>query len=129
MQKVTIDILGFAKATARGKKYILVIVDNLATWAEALLMPDERAETVAKLLVEKFVCRYDIPSNSTATKGNNSKLSYFRKCAFCYRLARHGQRLSIHNPMAQQDNLGPTGKDSSGQPIRVGQQTPVCRSN
>ncbi len=82
MQKVTIDILGFEKATSRGNKYILVIVDTLTKWAEALPMPDERAETVAKLLVEEFVCRYGIPSQLHSDQGRQFEATVFQEmCA------------------------------------------------
>ena len=47
LQRVTIDIQGFEKTSARGNKYVPVIVDTLRKWAEALPMPDEKAETVA----------------------------------------------------------------------------------
>ena len=82
LQRVTIDILGFERATSRGNKYILVIVDTLTKWAEALPMQDERAETVAKLLVEEFVCRYGIPSQLHSDQGRQFEAAVFQEmCA------------------------------------------------
>ena len=79
MQKVTIDILGFEKATSWNNKYILVIVDTLTKWAKALSMPDKRAETVAKLLVEEFVCRYGIRTQLHSDQGRQFDAAVFQE--------------------------------------------------
>jgi transposase InsO family protein len=61
LQKVAVDILGpLDPPTARGNRYILVIVDYFTKWLEALPMPDQRAETCAEKFVSEFVSRFGI---------------------------------------------------------------------
>jgi transposase InsO family protein len=77
LQRVTVDIMGFERATAKGNRYILVIVDTLTKWAEAYAMPDEKAETVARLLVEEFVCRMGIPAQLHSDQGRQFEAAVF----------------------------------------------------
>jgi transposase InsO family protein len=79
MQKVTIDILGFERPTTRGNRYILVAVDTLTKWAEALPMPDERAETVARALVEDFICKMGIPTQIHSDQGRQFESAVFQE--------------------------------------------------
>ena len=62
LQKVTVDIFVLERPTEQGNRYLLVVVDTLTKWAEAIPMPDEGATTVSRALVEKFVCRLEFPS-------------------------------------------------------------------
>ncbi len=79
MQRVTIDILGFERPTPRGNRYILVAVDSLTKWAEAMPMPDERAETVARALVEQVVCRLGIPAQVHSDQGRQFEAQVFQE--------------------------------------------------
>ena len=88
LQKVTIEILGFEKATSRGNRYILVIVDTLTKWAEALPMLDEKAETVTKLLVEQFVCRYGIPVQLHSDQGRQFEASVFQQMCHLFNIRK-----------------------------------------
>ncbi len=79
LQRVTLDILGFDRATERGNRYILVIVDTLTKWAEAISMKDEKAETVARFLVEEFVCRVGIPAQLHSDQGRQFEAVVFQE--------------------------------------------------
>ena len=46
---------------ARGNKYVLVVGDYFTKWTEAYPMPDLEATTVARLLVNEFICHFSVP--------------------------------------------------------------------
>jgi transposase InsO family protein len=96
MQKMSIDILGFDRRTARGNRYILVIVDSLTKWAEAVPMADEKAETVANALVEHVVCRLGIPSQLHSDQGRQFESEVFQK--MCEILGIRKTRTTPMNP-------------------------------
>ena len=98
LQRVTIDILGFEKTSTRGNKYVLVIVDTLTKWAEALPMPDEKAETVARLLVEEFVCRFGIPAQLHSDQGRQFEAAVFQE--MCQLLGIHKTRTTPLHPQS-----------------------------
>ena len=45
MDRFSIDVLGPLPRTARGNKYILVVMDYFSRWVEILPVPDHTAET------------------------------------------------------------------------------------
>jgi hypothetical protein len=52
------DVLGPLPMTALGNQYILVMSDHFTKWVEAVPMPNQRAETVAKAFVNEVVTRH-----------------------------------------------------------------------
>ena len=79
LQKVTVDILAFERPTEQGNRYLLVVVDTLTKWAEAIPMPDERATTVSRALVEEFVCRLGFPSQLHSDQGHQFESEVFKQ--------------------------------------------------
>jgi len=71
IQRVAMDILGPLPETERGHKYILVIADYFTKWTEAFPMHDMEAQTVAKLFVHHFVCRFGAPDYLHTDQGSN----------------------------------------------------------
>ena len=57
MERVAMDILGPLPKTDRGNVYVLVVRDYYTKWIEAYPLPNQEAETVARVFVEEFVCR------------------------------------------------------------------------
>ena len=56
--RVGVDILQLP-LTAKGNQYVAVFVDYLTKWPEAFPIPDQKAETIAHLLLEHIVCTWD----------------------------------------------------------------------
>ena len=44
--------------TVNGNQYVVCFVDYLTKWVEAFSVPDQRADTIARLFVEHVVCRH-----------------------------------------------------------------------
>ena len=61
MERIAIDVLGPLPMTKAGNKYILVIADYFTKWVEAYPMANQEAQTVANLLVHKFISRFGVP--------------------------------------------------------------------
>jgi hypothetical protein len=96
MQRLTVDILSFDRPTARGNRYILVAVDTLTKWAEAMPLADERAETVAAALVEQVVCRLGIPAQLHSDQGRQFEAAVFQQ--MCQLLGIRKTRTTPYHP-------------------------------
>lgn len=52
------DYMGPLPETSRGNKHILVVMDHFTQWCEAFATRDQKASTVADLLVNKIFSRF-----------------------------------------------------------------------
>ena len=75
--RVGVDILQLP-LTAKGNQYVAVFVDYLIKWPEAFAIPDQKAETIARLFVEHILCRHGIPEELLSDRGANFYLLSFR---------------------------------------------------
>ena len=71
LERVAMDILGPLPETDRANRYVLVIGDYFTKWIESYPIPNQEASTVAKVLVEEFICRYGIPKELHSDQGRN----------------------------------------------------------
>ena len=55
MECIAIDVLGPLPITETGNKYTLIVADYFTKWVEAHPMPNQKATTVAELLVREFI--------------------------------------------------------------------------
>ena len=68
--RVGVDILKLP-LTSSGNQYLVVFLDYLTKWVEAYPVPDQRTETIARLLVENIVCRHGVPEELLSDRGAN----------------------------------------------------------
>src|SRR3569832_2153128 len=61
LERIVTDVMGPLPTTARSNRYILIFMDHFTIWIEAIAMPVITAEKVAKLLVERIICRHGAP--------------------------------------------------------------------
>ena len=52
------DCMGALPETFRGNKQVLVVMDHFTNWCEAFPTKDQRARTVARILVSKILSRF-----------------------------------------------------------------------
>lgn len=69
---VCIDFLSL-ESDSKGISNVLVITDHFTRYAQAFPTKDQRAVTVAKVLVEKFFVHYGLPAVFTLTRDETSK--------------------------------------------------------
>ena len=71
MERMAVDVVGPLPQTDRGNKYIVVIGDYFSKWIEAFALPDQKAETITRVLVEEVVCRFGVPLQIHSDQGSN----------------------------------------------------------
>ena len=63
-----LDYMGPISETANGNKHVLVVMDHFTKWCEAFATKDQKAQTVAKVLVSRLFLVLDRPQCSTPTR-------------------------------------------------------------
>ena len=66
-----LDYMGPVTETTRGNKHILVVMDHFTKWCEAFPTKDQKASTVANLLVSKVFSRFGPPLVLHSDQGSN----------------------------------------------------------
>ena len=100
-ERIAMDILGPLPRSRRGNRYILVIMDYFTKWAEAFPLRNQEAETVARVLVEQFICRYGVPISLHTDQGSNFESNLFQNV--CKLLGINKTRTTAYHP--QSDGL------------------------
>ena len=71
LDRIGIDILGPLPVTKNKNKYLLVIGDYFTRWMEALPLPDQQAESIARALVYEFIAKFGAPLEIHTDQGAN----------------------------------------------------------
>ena len=96
IERVAIDLLGPLPRSGRGNQWVMVVGDYQTKWMEAYALPDAKAATVAKKLVEEFVCRYGVPRELHSDQGTNFESELFAE--MCKLLGIKKTRTTAYNP-------------------------------
>jgi transposase InsO family protein len=64
-----VDLCGPFPLSRNGNLYAVIFMDRFSRFPEAFGIPDKKAETVAKVLVEQIVCRYGCPRTLLSDRG------------------------------------------------------------
>lgn len=100
-ERVALDILGPLPETSCKNKYVLVVGDYFSKWTEAYPLPNQEAHTIAKVLVEEWVCRFGAPRSIHSDQGRSFESTLFRE--LCQLLNIHKTRTTPYHP--QSDGL------------------------
>lgn len=91
-ERVALNILGPLPETADKNRYILVVGDYFSKWTEAFAIPNQEAHTIAKVVVEQWVCRFGTPLRIHSDQGHNFESRLFQEV--CTLLNIHKTRTS-----------------------------------
>ena len=61
-ERVDMDLLDMSVTSAKGNRYVLVMVDCFSRWTEACPLSDKTAISVADAFFSNIVCRFGMPS-------------------------------------------------------------------
>ena len=101
LEHVAMDILGPLPETPRGYRYILVIGDYFTKWKEAFPLRDMEATSVARVLVNEFICRFGVPDSIHTDQGKNFESKLVKE--ICILLGVRKTRTTPYHP--QSDGL------------------------
>ena len=79
MERVAMDIMGAFPPTERGGRHIWIVMDYFTRWAEAMVLPNQEAETVARAFVTEFVCKLGPPGFVHTDQGRNFQSGLFKE--------------------------------------------------
>nr|CAI5863137.1 unnamed protein product [Callosobruchus analis] len=74
IEKIFLDIVGPLPLTEDGNKYILTLQDDLTKYSQVFAIPNHEAITIAKKLVENFICKFGIPKFIVTDQGKDFTL-------------------------------------------------------
>ena len=77
MDRIAIDIMGPFPLSNKGNRYVLVIGDHFTKWIEAYGIPDQRANTVADVIVKEFIVRFGTPLEIHSDQGKTFESTLF----------------------------------------------------
>ena len=96
MQIVAMDILGPLPESTEGNCYILVIGEYFTKWVEAFAIPDQQTETIARCLVDQFICRFGVPHQLHSDQGRNFEAQIIQD--ICTLLGTEKTRTTPYHP-------------------------------
>jgi len=101
MEMIMVDVVGpLSVCPVTGARFLLTIIEASTRFPECVPLPDVRATTVAKALVEHFICRYGMPEKILSDWGSNFRSRTF---AAMLKLLKIKQ---IHcSPFSPQNNM------------------------
>ena len=68
-ERVAADIGGPLPITSRGNKYVLVIGDYFTKWIEAIPVPNQTAEVLARAILDNYIVRFGVPLSLHTDQG------------------------------------------------------------
>ena len=77
LERISIDIVGELPETEAGNKYILSVTDYFTKWAQAYPLPDQTAQSVADVLVSRYMAVFGCPSSIHSDQGSNFQSNLF----------------------------------------------------
>ena len=87
---------GSLNATDMGARTILVMIDSLTGWAEAVPIPDQTAKTVARVFFETWIARFGVPYRVHSDQGPQFESALFSR--LCEMPKIHWSRTTPYRP-------------------------------
>ncbi|KAG8239536.1 hypothetical protein J437_LFUL018374 [Ladona fulva] len=71
LQRVSMDVVGPLLSTYKGNRYILTFQDAFTKYPEAIALPNQKTETIARAFMENIVLRHGAPRQLLTDRGAN----------------------------------------------------------
>ena len=96
LDRLCTDFFGPLPVTERGNRYVLVATDHFSRWVELLAVPDQTANTCARVLLNEVISRYGCPLAHHSDQGRCYESAVFAE--LCKLLEIRKTRTSPRNP-------------------------------
>ena len=90
------DYMGPLPETTQGNRHLLVVMDHFTKWCEIFPTKDQKARTVAEILVSKVFSRFGPPTVIHSDQGRNFESSLIHE--ICGLMGIHKSRTSAYHP-------------------------------
>jgi transposase InsO family protein len=87
-EKCSLDIVGPLPETIKGNKYILTFQDDLSKFVNAIPIPQQDAETVARALVLNIILKIRTPKQILTDQGTNFLSDLFKNVCKLLRIKK-----------------------------------------
>ena len=78
---------------------MLVVGDYFTKWTKVYALPNQEAETVARVLAEEIIARYGVPKEIHLDQGRNFELALFKEVSRIL-----GMEKALTTPLRPQSN-------------------------
>ena len=95
---MAMDFVGPLPLTDSGNKYLLVIADYYTKWCEVVPLKDQKAVTVAQVLMDEVVARHGTPHVLHSDQGKKFDSEVIKE--LCKLLGIHKVRTTAYHPQA-----------------------------
>ena len=100
MERIAADIFGELPTTDKCNKNILVVPDYFTKWTESFVMPNMKAQIVARIIVEELVTRFGVPAAIHSDQGSQFESILFREmCQLLGIFTKHTPHHTILNQL------------------------------
>ena len=94
--RVAMDLLDMSVTTAKGNRYVLVMVDCFSRWTEACPLPDKTALGVADAFFQQIVCRFGMPAVIHSDQGREFENKVMQE--LCLPCGAHKTQTTPYHP-------------------------------
>lgn len=85
-ETIFLDIVGPLPLTENGNKNILTLQNDLTKFSRAYAIPNHKAETITKCLVENFICIFGAPEKILTDQGKDFTSLLLKNIAKLFRI-------------------------------------------
>lgn len=85
-ERISLDIVGPLPLSENGNKYILTLQDDLTKFSQAFPIPNHEAITIAKELVNNFICKFGIPNRILTDQGKDFTSNILKEVAKLFKI-------------------------------------------
>ena len=96
LDRICADHFGPLPLTARGNRFVLVVTDHFSRWVELFPVPDQSAQTCARVMLNEVISRYGCPLAIHSDQGRCYESNIFKE--LCKMLEVRKSRTSVRNP-------------------------------
>jgi hypothetical protein len=88
MELASLDLCGPYPVTQKGHRYLLTYIDHFTRYPEAIPIPNQEAETVARALVTQVFTRHGCPQVLSSDRGTNFMSALFQEMCKLFQVRR-----------------------------------------